>query len=219
MSTCWFPPAGAVATPGPRSARGLPGASPTSHRAALFGSGDTASDRSDTFCGPIQGDMRTKSKVRTREPRPEIRSSKSDPLRWGDSTARVRRGKAKGKRPNSEIKGQPMAVGYLARFLCVWFALALLATGCVGPRPLKVGRRHGDRRSRCSGSPHKEAAQRQTCQARADGPGRLLRRTGRPQGPYPRAFSQRAGVLLSVCPLFALGEGAHLRFFQRYWHG
>ena len=36
--------------------------------------------------------------------------------------------------------GRPAAVGYLARFLCAGFALALLATGCVGPRPLKGGR-------------------------------------------------------------------------------
>jgi hypothetical protein len=32
------------------------------------------------------------------------------------------------------------AVGYLARFLCAWLALALLATGCVGLRPLKGGK-------------------------------------------------------------------------------
>jgi hypothetical protein len=32
------------------------------------------------------------------------------------------------------------AVGYLSRFLCVGFALALLVSGCAGPRPLKGGR-------------------------------------------------------------------------------
>jgi hypothetical protein len=32
------------------------------------------------------------------------------------------------------------AVDYLARFLCAGFAVALLATGCAGPRPLKGGR-------------------------------------------------------------------------------
>jgi hypothetical protein len=32
------------------------------------------------------------------------------------------------------------AVSYLSRFLCVGFALALLATGCAGPRPLKGGK-------------------------------------------------------------------------------
>ena len=31
-------------------------------------------------------------------------------------------------------------MGYLSRFLCAGFALALLATGCAGPRPLKGGR-------------------------------------------------------------------------------
>jgi hypothetical protein len=31
-------------------------------------------------------------------------------------------------------------VDYLASFLCAWIALALLATGCVGPRPLKGGK-------------------------------------------------------------------------------
>jgi len=34
----------------------------------------------------------------------------------------------------------PAAAGYLSRFLCVGFALALLATGCAGPRPLKGGK-------------------------------------------------------------------------------
>jgi len=31
-------------------------------------------------------------------------------------------------------------VGYLSRFLCVGFAVALSATGCAGPRPLKGGK-------------------------------------------------------------------------------
>jgi hypothetical protein len=35
---------------------------------------------------------------------------------------------------------RPAAVDYLSRFLCVGFALALLATGCAGPRPLKGGK-------------------------------------------------------------------------------
>jgi hypothetical protein len=34
----------------------------------------------------------------------------------------------------------PAAAGYLSRFLCVGFTLALLATGCAGPRPLKGGK-------------------------------------------------------------------------------
>jgi hypothetical protein len=32
------------------------------------------------------------------------------------------------------------AVNYLARFLCVGFVLVVMATGCVGPRPLKGGK-------------------------------------------------------------------------------
>jgi hypothetical protein len=35
---------------------------------------------------------------------------------------------------------RPAAVVYLSRFLCAGFALALLATGCAGPRPLKGGK-------------------------------------------------------------------------------
>src|ERR1035441_6110762 len=35
---------------------------------------------------------------------------------------------------------RPGAVDYLSRFLCAWFSLALLVTGCVGPRPLKGGK-------------------------------------------------------------------------------
>jgi hypothetical protein len=35
---------------------------------------------------------------------------------------------------------RPGAVDYLSRFLCAWFALALLVSGCAGPRPLKGGR-------------------------------------------------------------------------------
>ena len=35
---------------------------------------------------------------------------------------------------------RPAAVERLASFLSVWLILALLATGCAGPRPLKCGR-------------------------------------------------------------------------------
>jgi hypothetical protein len=40
----------------------------------------------------------------------------------------------------SEDGRQPAAVDYLASLLCTWLALALLVTGCAGPRPLKGGR-------------------------------------------------------------------------------
>ncbi len=46
--------------------------------------------------------------------------------------------------PESKVQSpslpRPAAVGYLSRFLCVGFALSLLATGCAGPRPLKGGK-------------------------------------------------------------------------------
>jgi hypothetical protein len=35
---------------------------------------------------------------------------------------------------------RPAAVDYLASLLCAWLVMALLATGCAGPRPLKGGR-------------------------------------------------------------------------------
>jgi hypothetical protein len=38
------------------------------------------------------------------------------------------------------VDRRPAAVDYLASLLCAWVALALLATGCVGPRPLKGGK-------------------------------------------------------------------------------
>src|ERR1035437_255103 len=52
-----------------------------------------------------------------------------------------------GQSPEASVRGSkfkppcpPAAAGYLSRFLCVGFALALLATGCAGPRPLKGGK-------------------------------------------------------------------------------
>ena len=46
--------------------------------------------------------------------------------------------------PKSNVQSRadrrPAAVERLASFLAVWFALALLATGCAGPRPLKGGK-------------------------------------------------------------------------------
>jgi hypothetical protein len=40
----------------------------------------------------------------------------------------------------SGVNRQPAAVGYLTRFLCVGFTLALLATGCATGRPLRGGK-------------------------------------------------------------------------------
>ena len=42
--------------------------------------------------------------------------------------------------PECQPQRRPAAVGYLARFLCAGCALALLASGCAGPRPLKGGK-------------------------------------------------------------------------------
>jgi hypothetical protein len=60
------------------------------------------------------------------------------------ASAEVLNPKLEVRRRNSEARGladqRPAAVGYLSRFLCVGFALALLVTGCAGPRPLKGGR-------------------------------------------------------------------------------
>jgi hypothetical protein len=55
-----------------------------------------------------------------------------------------RRQKAEGRKPKTTAappdERRPAAVERLASFLSVWLALALLATGCAGPRPLKGGR-------------------------------------------------------------------------------
>ena len=50
------------------------------------------------------------------------------------------RGRSPSQAASESSPCRPAAVGYLSRFLCVGLALALLATGCVGPRPLKGGR-------------------------------------------------------------------------------
>jgi hypothetical protein len=53
-------------------------------------------------------------------------------------------GESKVQSLNSKVRhpkrGARAAEVYLSRFLCVGFALALAATGCAGPRPLKGGR-------------------------------------------------------------------------------
>ena len=53
--------------------------------------------------------------------------------------------KAEGRGQRSEIRSQKTegrraaAPEYLSRFLCAWFALALLVSGCAGPKALKGG--------------------------------------------------------------------------------
>src|ERR1039457_4933269 len=58
---------------------------------------------------------------------------------WGEPE----RLKAKGSRLKEGRERESRragAVAYLSRFLCAWFALALLVAGCAGPRPLKGGK-------------------------------------------------------------------------------
>ena len=83
--------------------------------------------------------MRTKSKVQSLEskvlsPRPKVRGSGDERRCPG---FRVRRSRFKDHR---SLDRGPAAPEYLSRFLCAWLALALLATGCAAPRPLKGGK-------------------------------------------------------------------------------
>jgi hypothetical protein len=50
------------------------------------------------------------------------------------------RGRSPSLTGSESVPVRPAAVDYLSRFLCAWLALALLATGCVGPRPFKGGK-------------------------------------------------------------------------------
>jgi hypothetical protein len=45
-----------------------------------------------------------------------------------------------GRKTQDSARRHRAAADYLSRFLCAGFALALLGTGCVGPRPLKGGK-------------------------------------------------------------------------------
>jgi len=58
--------------------------------------------------------------------------------------SKVHRPEAKVQSPKSKVRSRadrrPAAVERLASFLSVWLILALLATGCAGPRPLKGGK-------------------------------------------------------------------------------
>src|ERR1035441_8170497 len=56
----------------------------------------------------------------------------------GPERLRAKGSRLKGGRATESRR--PGAVDSLSRFLCVGFALALLVTGCVGPRPLKGGK-------------------------------------------------------------------------------
>jgi hypothetical protein len=96
-----------------------------SRRRGWFGRVKRGCYQSNRFCGPIQGVMKTKSKVQMLK-------------------AKVHRPEAKVQSPKSKVRSRadrrPAAVERLASFLSVWLILALLATGCAGPRPLKGGK-------------------------------------------------------------------------------
>jgi hypothetical protein len=83
--------------------------------------------------------MKAKSKVQSLvseflRPKSKVQSLGDEGLhskfRVRDSRFRVSRSAAQ----------RPAAADYLSRFLCVGFAIALFATGCAGPRPLKGGK-------------------------------------------------------------------------------
>ena len=131
--------------------------------------------QSNRVCGPIQGDMRTNYKVQ--RPEAEARSRRSED----------------GRR-RAEDRGAA-AVGYLSRFLCVGFALALLVTGCVGHRELLA------------------AIDRQATRTNAVESG-LARVTASGKVPYPQAsVSVPVGfALLLCCASFILGPSSTMRF-------
>jgi len=100
-----------------------------SRRRGWFGRVKRGCYQSNRFCGPIQGDMRTKSKVLS--PKSKVQSLGEE--------GRHSRFRVRGSRFKVQAQ-RTAAVGYLSRFLCAAFALALLVTGCAGPRPLKGGK-------------------------------------------------------------------------------
>jgi hypothetical protein len=67
----------------------------------------------------------------------------TEKLKLRKQKAEIGRG-GKFQRPTTKTQRasvwRPGAVDYLSRFLCVGFALALLVSGCAGPRPLKGGK-------------------------------------------------------------------------------
>ena len=71
----------------------------------------------------------------------KVQSLKSEVLSLGTGVqsprSKVQGPRLKGQQTSA---GRPAAADYLSRFLCMGCALALLAAGCAGPRPLKGGR-------------------------------------------------------------------------------
>ena len=80
--------------------------------------------------------MKSKSKVSGLESK--VQSPKSKVQNLG---AEGRQSRFRVRSSSLKVQAQPIAAeDYLSRFLCAGFALALLATGCASPRPLKGGR-------------------------------------------------------------------------------
>jgi hypothetical protein len=88
--------------------------------------------------GAVRGkpqDIRQRARARGFTPRQdEVRNLKSKVQSLGSRTRRGESPDCRSDEPRSA------AADYLASLLCVWFALALLATGCTSPRPLKGGK-------------------------------------------------------------------------------
>jgi hypothetical protein len=119
------------------------------------------------------------------------------------------RQKTEGRKPNSEVRDRkpeggrladrrPAAVRYLARFLCAWLALALLATGCVGPRPLKGGR---------AGTTHKPAGVIEQTLVQGENPSQATRQDQ--ETVKVRSYTVPAGSRVEQSPLPAAVSVPH----------
>src|ERR1035438_2129637 len=88
--------------------------------------------------------MKTKQRTNNREDEPSNRERRIKAgyrrlLRAGlDGKAKGQRLKAEVQRPKTVAR--VAAAEYLSGFLCACLALALLVTGCAGPRPLRGGK-------------------------------------------------------------------------------
>src|ERR1017187_10780614 len=82
-----------------------------------------------------------KSKVQSLEPAKSRVSRLASNVQSPEAGVQGSRFKVQGSKFSlSPSEPRPAAVGYLSRFLCAVFALALLATGCASPRPLQGGK-------------------------------------------------------------------------------
>ena len=71
--------------------------------------------------------MSNKSKVQS--PKPKVQGTESEVLGLESGVLRLK-----------SLRRRFAATEYLSRFLCAGLALALMATGCTGPRALRDGR-------------------------------------------------------------------------------